>query len=116
MSLPLWSARQKLLGIFVWPGGYAGATLAVPFLALAATSSWRYVAIAFLLRPAGRGRLPVPRGWEAGRRRLSPSSLYGNSAYTRGMASDTSSANEMNGVASTLRFAPRPTRFHVPTT
>ena len=49
VSSPLWSARQKLLGILVWPGGYAGAGLAVPILALAATSSWRYVAIAFLV-------------------------------------------------------------------
>ena len=49
VSSPLWSGRQKLLGILVWPGGYAGAGLAVPFLALLATSSWRYVAIAFLL-------------------------------------------------------------------
>lgn len=29
LSSPLWSARQKLLGILVWPGGYVGVLIGV---------------------------------------------------------------------------------------
>ncbi len=49
VSSPLWTPRQKLLGVFVWPGGYVGASLAIAVLASVSMSNWRYVAIAFLV-------------------------------------------------------------------